>query len=179
MQKVDYNSLKECLRCEVLGRNKKFSWFKVVHRCIKKPGKRFYFWWRVANYLNLKGGKLNIRYARRINYNLCRKYNTDIGLDAIIGKGMKINHAFGIVIRNECVIGENVVLRQNTTIGKKQNGASTGKTIIGNNVDIGAHSCIIGDISIGDNVTIGAMSFINKDIMSGSTIYTAKTNRIV
>ncbi|MEB8564653.1 DapH/DapD/GlmU-related protein, partial [Salmonella enterica subsp. enterica serovar Lubbock] len=33
--------------------------------------------------------------------------------------------------------------------------------IIGNNVDIGANTCIIGSITIGDNVTIGAMSFVN------------------
>ena len=179
MQKIEYDTLKECLRCEVLGKNKKFSWFKILHRCVKKPGKRFYFWWRIANYMNSQGGRLSVKYARRINYNLCRKYNTDIGLDAIIGKGMKINHAFSIVIRNECVIGDNVILRQNTTIGKTRNGVSAGKTLIGNNVDIGAHSCIIGDITIGDNVIVGAMSFINKDIPSDSTIYTEKTNKVV
>lgn len=43
---------------------------------------------------------------------------------------------------------------------------------IGDNVSIGAHTCIISDdLVIGDNVTIGAMSFVNKSIAAGSTFF--------
>lgn len=52
------------------------------------------------------------------------------------------------------------------------------KTIIGDNVEIGAHSCIIGDVRIGDNVIIGAMSFINKDIPENSVVYCDKVTTI-
>ncbi|WMY47351.1 hypothetical protein RHN82_22875 (plasmid) [Enterobacter cloacae complex sp. EB5] len=48
-------------------------------------------------------------------------------------------------------------------------------TVIGDNVDIGAHSCIIGDVRIGDNVTIGAMTFVNKDVPANSIIYNPVT----
>lgn len=110
---------------------------------------------------------------------LSEKYGADISVAAHIGKGMKINHYIGIIVRAECVIGENLNIRQNTTIGRKDSLLNDGKTIIGNNVDIGAHSCIIGDVIIGDNVTIGAMSFINKDIPSNITVYTQKTNNLI
>lgn len=51
-------------------------------------------------------------------------------------------------------------------------------TVIGDNVDIGAHSCIIGDINIGHNVTIGAMTFVNKDVPDNSIIYNPVTSVI-
>ncbi|WCF12923.1 serine acetyltransferase [Edwardsiella piscicida] len=65
------------------------------------------------------------------------------------------------------------------TIGVKQNDQA-GKIYIGDNVEIGANCCIIGDdLHIGDNVTIGAMSFINKDIPANHTVYTPKSENIM
>lgn len=87
---------------------------------------------------------------------------------------MKLNHYVGIVVRAESVIGKNINLRQNTTIGRKDSKNLGGKVYIGDNCDIGAHTCIIGDIRIGDNVTIGAMSFVNKDMPGDSVVYSEK-----
>lgn len=81
----------------------------------------------------------------------------------------------GIIIRAECIIGKNANIRQNTTIGRKSSDGIIGMTVIGDNVDIGAHSCIIGDVRIGDNVTIGAMTFVNKDVPANSIIYNPVT----
>jgi len=91
---------------------------------------------------------------------------------------MKLNHYVGIVVRAESVIGKNINLRQNTTIGRKDSKNPDGKIYIGDNCDIGAHTCIIGDIRIGDNVTIGAMAFVNKDVPAGSLVYSEKSTMI-
>lgn len=163
--------LHECLRLEVMKSDKQFSWIRTIHKAIKCPERRFNFWWRIASHLNRNGGKLNSKLARRINVKLQRKYSIDIGLEAWIGKGLKINHGFGIVVRNEFTAGDFLTLRQCTTIGKKKSGKSSGSITIGSNVDIGANVCILGDINIGDDVVIGAMSFINKDIPEGCTAY--------
>jgi serine acetyltransferase len=165
--------LKKCLQIEVISRsgNKRFSWFKVFHRVTFSRKKRFYFWWRVANYMYSSPNKRYKKMARKINENLRYKYGADMSIAAHIGAGMKINHYLGIVVRSECIIGNNMNIRQNTTIGRKSSQGDIGITLIGNNVDIGAHSCIIGDIKIGNNVTIGAMTFVNKDIPDDSIIY--------
>ncbi|ARJ41132.1 serine acetyltransferase [Pantoea alhagi] len=172
-----YEHLKECLRIEVLNRDgkKKFSWFKVLHRVVFGYKKNFYFWWRLANYMHTRPSPGLRKCARRINHKLLRKYGADISLEAFIGPGMKVNHYVGIIIRAESIIGKNINLRQNTTIGRKDSIDTSGKIIIGDNVDIGAHSCIIGDIVIGDNVTIGAMTFINKDVPANSIVYSEKS----
>jgi putative colanic acid biosynthesis acetyltransferase WcaB len=84
------------------------------------------------------------------------------------GKGLCIYHGQGLIVNEEAVFGEYVTLRQNTTIGNKFDGGKSPK--FGNNVNIGANSVIIGDITIGDNVTIGAASVVTKDLPSNVTV---------
>ena len=108
------------------------------------------------------------------------RYGCDIGLGARIGKGLVLPHHAGIVIHGNVDIGENVILRQNTTIGEKVSDSRDNYIVIGDNVDIGANCCIIGnDITIANNVVIGAMSFINKSIPDDVVCYTEKTNKII
>lgn len=168
--------LKKCLRREVMVSEKSFSWLKTIHKAIKCPDRRFYFWWRVANYLYRDC--VAKKTATRINRGLRNKYGLDIKLGAVIGEGLSISHYVGIVIADCCIIGKNFYIKQNVTIGVKYN-HQQGKIFIGDNVDVGANSCIIGDnLHVGDNVTIGAMSFINKDIPSNCTAYTPKSENI-
>lgn len=86
-----------------------------------------------------------------------------------IGKGLCVWHGNGLIIHPEVVIGDNVLLRHTTTIGNKFKGSGT--PVIGNNVEIGAHVIIIGNIKIGNNVTIGAGTLINKSIPDFSFVY--------
>lgn len=180
---MDLDFLKECLDKEVIKKEgAEFSWGRVIRRAWKHPRRRFLFWWRVASHLNHSKRKAFKILSRQINRSLIKKYNTEIPLTAEIQPGLSIIHYNGIVITKYCRIGRNFTIRQNTTIGLK-NFEKTNTPpciIIGNNVDLGANSCIIGqNIKIGDNVKIGAMSFIDKDISSNCTIYTQKHNIIV
>lgn len=61
-------------------------------------------------------------------------------------------------------IGYGFICRQNVTIGNKSEGNPQSKPTIGNNVSVGANTCIIGDIKIGNNVSIGAGSVVVSDI---------------
>ncbi|WP_295673951.1 DapH/DapD/GlmU-related protein [uncultured Mucilaginibacter sp.] len=85
-----------------------------------------------------------------------------------IGKGLSLYHGQALVVNKSTIIGENCVLRNSTTIGHKKlaDGTLSRSPRIGNNVDIGANVCIIGDITIGDNVIIGAGAVVTKDIPS-------------
>lgn len=73
-----------------------------------------------------------------------RFYNLFLGVDIPwrlkIGSNLKISHPLGIVINADAVIGDNCIIRQNTTIGEKNGEAP----IILNNVNIGANSLILG-----------------------------------
>jgi len=175
-----YELFKQALKAEVVGKHKNLTVLRLLSRLIKKPDTRFYFWFRLAQYLYKKGGRFRKALASHINYGIKRRYNIDISLDAIIGPGLFIGHFSGIVIAGKSIIGRNLSILQNTTIGMKY---ITGELyqlaqpiIIGDNVEIGAHSCIIGDnLRIGNNVIIGAMSFVNKDIPDNTLYFTKKS----
>lgn len=87
-----------------------------------------------------------------------------------IGEGLRIHHGQGLVLNPRVILGRNVTLKHNTTIGASTNEQDKfiGAPIIGNNVIIHPHSIIIGNILIGDNVIIGAGSVVVKNIESNS-----------
>lgn len=82
-----------------------------------------------------------------------------------VGKGLKYAHPYSTILNAES-IGDNLSCLHCTTIGKK--GPGERRPRLGNNVTIGCHVAIIGDITIGNNVTIGAGSVVVKDIPDNS-----------
>ena len=76
-----------------------------------------------------------------------------------IGKGLLIAHPYSTVLNAES-IGDNFSCIHCTTLGKKDGK----RPIIGDNVTIGCHACIIGGVHIGNNVIIGAGSVVVKDV---------------
>lgn len=89
----------------------------------------------------------------------------EIPMHTNIGPGLILHHGQGLVINAETVIGKNCLLRHNTTIGCKIVNNNPGKSpIIGDNVDIGSNSVILGEINIGSNSVVGAGSVVLKNI---------------
>ena len=177
---LKYAQLLECWRMEVSNKKqpcrKTSLFFNVVKRARKYNVLRFLFLFRLAQYLHSKGG-FPRAYARAMGQRLNRKYSVDIGLDAQIGPGFKIAHLPGVVISGYAQIGKNFLIRQNTTIGIKTLGRESYSLIIGDDVCLGANSCIISDsLKIRNNVTIGAMSLVTKDIPDGTTFYNKRVS---
>jgi serine O-acetyltransferase len=172
-------SLKEYYHIEILGgREKKFRWLKVFKRARRSKRCNFMFWYRMAYVLYRTKSKMCKSLSNTIALKLMKRYSVEIMLGAEIGEGFIIGHNVGIVITKNAKIGKNFKIRQNTTIGADFK--SDEPIVIGDNVAIGANSCIIGSgITIGNNVIIGAMSFVNKSIPDNVTYITRKESRII
>ncbi|NQZ56695.1 MAG: serine acetyltransferase [Lentisphaeraceae bacterium] len=172
-------SLKDYWHAEILGgRHKKFSWFKVFKRARRSKRCNFMFWYRMAYVLYRKNNKTCKSLSNTIALKLMKRYSVEIMLGAEIGEGLMMGHNVGIVITKSAKIGKNFRILQNTTIGA--DGKLDEPILIGDNVSIGANTCIIGSgLKIGSNVTIGAMSFVNKDIPDNVTYITRKESRII
>lgn len=87
------------------------------------------------------------------------------------GPGLAIYHGVGLVVNTQVQLGNYVTLRQCTTIGHKERNGRSPR--IGNHVDIGSNSIIIGDIEIGNDCIIGAgsvvtQSFPDKCVIAGN-----------
>lgn len=102
------------------------------------------------------------------------KTGIDIHPGAKIGKSFFIDHGTGVVIGETTVIGDNVKIYQNVTLGAKSFSKNEDGSLVkgmkrhpnvGNNVVIYAGTTILGgDTFIGDNVVIGGNSWITKSV---------------
>ena len=87
---------------------------------------------------------------------------------AAIGSAVYLDHATGIVIGANVVIGDEVTILQNVSIGRSSE-LPTRSPRIGRGVYIGAGATIVGDVSIGDFAKIGADTVVTSDISPGCT----------
>jgi serine O-acetyltransferase len=92
----------------------------------------------------------------------------EIDVSTVIGAGLYIPHATGIVIRGDCVIGKDCTILQGVTIGRND-AIYGGRTVIGDGCKFFAGAKIIGDLTIGDHVTVGANAVVLRDLPSGVT----------
>ncbi|MCP3396759.1 serine acetyltransferase [Bradyrhizobium sp. CCGB20] len=87
---------------------------------------------------------------------------------AHIGSSVYLDHATGIVIGANVVIGDEVTILQNVSIGRDGE-LPTRSPRIGRGVFIGAGATILGDIGIGDFAKIGAGTVVTSDVPGGCT----------
>lgn len=170
------HTLRDYCKQEILRDKKKFSWLRVFNKVRNNRKHKFIFLLRLSQLLYRKKSRFFQSLGKKINESIMRNYGVEIMLGADIGIGLKVFHPVGIVIAPQVKIGKNFKVRQNTTIGR--DGKSQEPIVIGDDVEVGANSCIIGSgIHIGDNVKIGAMSFVNKSIESNLTYITKKSSK--
>lgn len=85
-----------------------------------------------------------------------------------IGRGFRLRHGVGTVVNPASTIGQNVMIRQNVTIGNRK--TETDCPRIGDNVEIGAGAVIVGDVEIGVGSVIGPLAYVDFDVPSGSIV---------
>lgn len=180
---MDKRKVRDCLR--LVGAIL-FGWLYIPHFVVYKFGRRKSVvdsdLEAISDQLNIRMPRIiqllyqlhNNRYFRHVFY-----YRIGPTLDLLIswyrpgdkffwipfstkvGKSIKYAHPYSTVLNAES-IGDNFYCLHCTTIGKK--GPGQRRPRIGNNVTLGCHVAIIGDVTIGNNVTIGAGSVVVKDI---------------
>jgi serine acetyltransferase len=128
-------------------------------------------------------GKARIRfvfYPIRFIYRIYTEFLLciEIPVSAQIGPGLVIYHGTGLVLHPGVIIGSGCILRHGVTIGNKGSKVESGLPIIGDNVEFGTGSMVIGKVHIGDNVVIGAGVVVTKSIAFNS-ILVGQSPRII
>ncbi|WP_296640832.1 serine O-acetyltransferase [Roseinatronobacter sp.] len=86
-----------------------------------------------------------------------------------VGRRVRLEH-FGGMILVARAIGNDVVLRQNTTLGIPRDDDINARPILEDHVDIGAGAVVLGDITVGRGALIGANAVVVKDVPPGAVM---------
>ena len=108
--------------------------------------------------------------ARMISYLTRIITGIEIHPAARIGRRFFIDHGEGVVIGETTIIGDDVLLYQQVTLGGTGQDSGKRHPTIGNHVIVGAGAKVLGDIIIADHVRIGAGSVVISDVPSHSTV---------
>jgi serine acetyltransferase len=86
----------------------------------------------------------------------------DIPPQVQIGPGLQLYHPAGIVLQSDVSLGSGCILRHHVTIGSRTSpGGKQGPSPrIGDGVEFGVGSSVLGDIHIGDAARIGAHALV-------------------
>ena len=89
---------------------------------------------------------------------------------AKIGRRFFIDHGEGVVIGATTIIGDDVLIYQQVTLGGTGKEQGKRHPTLGNGVIVGAGAKVLGNINIGNNVRIGAGSVVMEDVPEYSTV---------
>ncbi len=97
-------------------------------------------------------------------------FQVDINPAVPIGKGIMLDHGTGLVIGETAVVGDNVSILQNVTLGGTGKSDQDRHPKIGNGVLIGAGAKVLGNIRVGDCSRVGAGSVVLKEVPPRVTV---------
>jgi serine O-acetyltransferase len=131
------------------------------------PGVHAIWGHRVSRWLWERGAKVTARTVGEVTRIFT---GVDIHPAAILGSGVFIDHATGVVIGETAEVGDDVTIFHGVTLGGT--GRETGKRhpTIGDRVVIGAGAKVLGAIKVGDDSRIGANAVVVKEVPSSSVV---------
>ena len=125
------------------------------------PGIHAVWGYRISHFFWRRGFKL----VARIYSNWIRTVTgIEIHPAAIIGRRFFIDHGMGVVIGETAVIGDDVMIYHDVTLGSRTYKSGKRHPTIGNEVVIGAGARVLGNVTIGHGARISANSVVLKDL---------------
>lgn len=131
------------------------------------------FWHRFGNARMAIGSRV-LRAPFTLLYRLMSKLceifcGISLPYTVIVGRRVVLEHFGGMVLVADR-IGDEVIIRQNTTFGIARHDEPQSRPAIGNRVDVGVGAVLVGAITIGDDAVIGANAVVVKDVPAGAVV---------
>lgn len=131
------------------------------------------FWHRFGNWrmgVRPRLLRLPLSLLYRFMFKLCEWFcGIMLPYTVRVGRRVRLDHFGGMILVAQA-IGDEVVIRQNTTFGIAGTDALKDRPVIGSGVDIGAGAVIVGSIHIGDHAIIGANAVVTKSVPAGAVM---------
>jgi serine O-acetyltransferase len=123
--------------------------------------------WRAAHAFWLDGRR---PLALLLQNRMSMVFDVDIHPAAKIGEGVTLDHATGIVIGETAIIGNNVLMLHDVTLGTRGFERGDRHPIIEDDVIIGAGAKILGRITVGRGARVAAGSLVLEAVPADHTV---------
>ena len=134
---------------------------------LTSPGLHAVWSHRVAH--RLWEGRPAYRLPARVLSNVTRTLTgVAIHPGATIGRRFFIDHGMGVVIGETSVVGDDVMLYHDVTLGGRSMAKVKRHPTVGDRVTIGSGARVLGDINLGDDSQVGANSVVTRDVPAGA-----------
>ena len=131
------------------------------------PGVHAVWAHRISHWLWMHNAKL----LARVYSNWSRSATgVEIHPGATIGRRFFIDHGMGVVIGETAIIGEDVMIYHDVTLGARTQLKGKRHPTIGDGVMIGTGARVLGNITIGNRAVIGANTVVTQDVPERATI---------
>jgi serine O-acetyltransferase len=123
--------------------------------------------YRFANYL-WKSGRTHL--ARYLQSRVSEIFAIDLHPAATVGQGILLDHGTGLVVGETAVIGDDVSILQNVTLGGTGKQSGIRHPRIERGVLLGAGCKVLGAITVGEGAKIGAGSIVLENVHPYTTV---------
>ena len=131
------------------------------------PGVHAVIFHRVAHALWRRGWVLGARFLSQIGRWLT---GIEIHPGAQLGRRLLIDHGMGVVIGETAVVGDDVTLYQQVTLGGVSLDPGKRHPTVEDGVVIGAGAAVLGPLTIGKGARVGSNAVVLKDVAPGATV---------
>ncbi|MEU1374736.1 MULTISPECIES: serine O-acetyltransferase EpsC [Streptomyces] len=136
---------------------------------------------RIASGLYRRGHRVTARVLSLIGRFLSG--GVDIHPGAQVGRRLFIDHGAAVVIGEDAVIGDDVTLYHQVTIGalgwwrdRRRPPGERRHPTIGDRVVVGANASVLGPVRVGDDSLVGAHSLVTSDVPAGGRVWAPKSH---
>lgn len=151
------------VRADVWRLYGRFSWALAARAWFTKPFFRPLFTHRLYHGLAAWPGifgaplRLLVRLAHR---SLTARRCMQLPIECVIGPGLLMKHSYGFIVNGGAMIGSNVTVLHQVTLGGSRKGAPD----IGAFATLAAGALVIGPVRLGEGCTVGAGALVVKDV---------------
>lgn len=103
-------------------------------------------------------------FARIYSNHIRRQTGIEIHPGARIGRRFFIDHGMGVVIGETAIVGDDVMLYHDVTLGARSQDRGKRHPTIGDRVMIGSGARVLGAVTVGDGAKIGANALVTSDV---------------
>jgi len=108
-----------------------------------------------------------------------RAFSTDIHPGARIGPGFWLDHGLGFVAGETCVIGQDVSIWHNVTLGSTLSDSGLQRhPTIGDGAVIGAGAIVLGNVTVGAGANVAAGAIVVTDVAPATVVVGAKARQV-